>query len=161
MKRIAAILALCLSLFALAGNAAAREASPVGADPALQERMMKLASVLRCLQCQNQTIADSHADLAEDLRKEMLELMKQGKSDEEITQFLVARYGDFVLYRPPLKPSTWLLWAAPALLVALGVVLAARAARRHRLTAAGERPLDDEQRRLADQLLDAEDEGTV
>ena len=82
---------------------------------------MALAEELRCLVCQNQTLADSHADLAVDLRQEIRELMQKGQSDEEVKRYLVARYGDFVLYRPPLKSSTWLLWFGPAVLLVGGL----------------------------------------
>ena len=89
-------------------------------DPAMQERYERLTRELRCLVCQNQTIADSNATLAQDLRREVRELMRDGKTDEEIHAFLTARYGDFVLYNPPVKPRTYLLWAAPGLLVVVG-----------------------------------------
>ena len=82
-------------------------------DPALEARLKTLSEELRCLVCQNQTLADSSAPLAEDLRREVRELAQQGKSDAEIKQYLVARYGDFVLYKPPVKPTTWLLWFGP------------------------------------------------
>ena len=83
------------------------------ADAALEARLKTLSEELRCLVCQNQTLADSSAPLAEDLRREVRELAMQGKSDAEIKQYLVARYGDFVLYKPPVKPTTWLLWFGP------------------------------------------------
>ena len=83
------------------------------ADAALEARLKNLDEELRCLVCQNQTLADSSAPLAEDLRREVRELALQGKSDAEIKQYLVARYGDFVLYKPPVKPTTWLLWFGP------------------------------------------------
>ena len=82
-------------------------------DIALEARLKTLSEELRCLVCQNQTLADSSAPLAEDLRREVRELAQQGKSDAEIKQYLVARYGDFVLYKPPVKPTTWLLWFGP------------------------------------------------
>jgi len=82
-------------------------------DAALDARLKTLSEELRCLVCQNQTLADSSAPLAEDLRREVRELALQGKSDAEIKQYLVARYGDFVLYKPPVKPTTWLLWFGP------------------------------------------------
>jgi cytochrome c-type biogenesis protein CcmH len=82
-------------------------------DVALEARLKTLSEELRCLVCQNQTLADSTAPLAEDLRREVRELAQQGKSDAEIKQYLVARYGDFVLYKPPVKPTTWLLWFGP------------------------------------------------
>jgi cytochrome c-type biogenesis protein CcmH len=91
---------------------------------------------LRCLVCQNNTIADSNAGLAGDLRREVRELLLQGKSDAEILKFMTDRYGDFVLYRPPFVPRTWLLWLAPALLLALGAFIAVRIVRaRARLAA--------------------------
>ncbi len=122
---------LCLSPIALAVDAGQHFE-----DPALQARYERLIHDLRCLVCQNESIADSNATLASDLRREVRELMKEGRSDDEIRGFLTERYGDFVLYRPPLKPRTWLLWSAPALflLAGLGVVISivirrARAAR--------------------------------
>ncbi|MDE3010963.1 MAG: cytochrome c-type biogenesis protein CcmH [Pseudomonadota bacterium] len=139
----------------------AKEAPLVGEDPVLQQRMMKLASILRCLVCQNQTIADSHAELAEDLRKQILAMMKDGKSDQEIEDYMVARYGDFVLYRPPLKATTVLLWAAPALLVVLGGALVVRAARRRNELPVQDEALDPEQQRLADEILHSDQEGAV
>lgn len=87
------------------------------ADPALEKHVMALAQDLRCLVCQNQTIADSHADLAVDLRNQVREKLQQGFTDEQVIDFMVARYGDFVRYRPPLKASTWLLWFGPLLLL--------------------------------------------
>ena len=86
-------------------------------DPALAARLKKLEEELRCLVCQNQSLADSNAPLAEDLRREVRALAAQGKDDEQIKRFLVQRYGDFVLYRPPVKATTWLLWAGPFLLL--------------------------------------------
>ncbi|OIQ83734.1 cytochrome c-type biogenesis protein CcmH precursor [mine drainage metagenome] len=108
-------------------------AQPMGDDPAVEARLKSLSQDLRCLVCQNQTLADSSAPLAEDLRREIRELIIQGKSDQEITDYLVARYGDFVRYRPPLKPQTVLLWAGPALLL-LGGLGGLWLALRHRNT---------------------------
>lgn len=89
-------------------------------DRAEEIRFQHLAKQLRCLVCQNQDLADSEADLAKDLRQQVFDLMRAGKSDAEIKQYLVSRYNDFVLYDPPLKPGTWLLWFAPGLLVLIG-----------------------------------------
>ena len=137
--------------------AGAREAPPVGQDPVIEQRMMALAEELRCLVCQNQTLADSHADLAADLRQEIRELMQKGQSDEEVKRYLVARYGDFVLYRPPLKSSTWLLWFGPAVLLVGGLAtLYLVLLRRRRLLAA--EPLNEDQEKRALALL-SEDEG--
>ena len=114
-----ALLALCLVLpFA----AAAKEAAPASDDPVLEARVMSVASELRCLVCQNQTIADSHADLAQDLRNQVRDMLRQGKSEAEILAYMTQRYGDFVLYRPPVKPVTTLLWFGPAVLLIGGVI---------------------------------------
>jgi cytochrome c-type biogenesis protein CcmH len=114
---------LFILLFALllAGGGYAREAQPLAADPVVEARLMKIAEELRCLVCQNESIAASRAELAMDLKHEVREMIKAGKSDREIRQFMVNRYGDFVLYRPPLKGSTVLLWTSPFLLLAAGI----------------------------------------
>ena len=114
----------------------AREAPPEAADPAIESRMVRITSELRCLVCQNQTIADSNAGLAVDLRRETREMLRQGKSDAEIVDYMTARYGDFVLYRPPLRAKTALLWFGPALLVLVGgAVLVFTLRRRSRMSA--------------------------
>lgn len=136
-------------LLALAcGTAPAQKPAPA-ADPAVDRRVQELSNELRCLVCQNQTLADSNADLAVDLRRQVREQVVAGRSNEQITDYLVARYGDFVLYRPPFKASTLLLWAGPfvLLLVALGVLLGAL--RRRRRQAAGAPPDAEEQARAA------------
>src|SRR5258706_13946517 len=102
-------------------------------DPALEKRVRDLSSELRCLVCQNQTLADSNAPLALDLRNQVREQLKSGKSERDVIDFLVARYGDFVLYRPPFKASTVLLWAGPFLLLAVGLTLLAWRVRRRRV----------------------------
>ncbi len=119
-------------LAATASWAFAKEAAPAAADPALEQRVMTLASELRCLVCQNQTLADSNAPLAEDLRNQVREKMRQGTSDSEIVDYMVARYGDFVLYRPPLKLTTLLLWFGPLLLLAGGFLVLVRRVLRRR-----------------------------
>ncbi len=109
--------------------AAAEEARPLAENPQVEARLKTLAVELRCLVCQNQTLADSNAPLAEDLRREVREMIAKDMSDQEIIDFLVARYGDFVLYRPPLKTTTTLLWVGPFLLLgagATGLVFALR-----------------------------------
>ena len=118
---------------------------PEAADPALEARMVSVTSELRCLVCQNQTIADSHADLAVDLRREVRELLTQGKSDREIVDYMTARYGDFVLYRPPFKATTVLLWLGPGLMLAIGfIALLVVLRRRSRMAAEAFEPDDDE-----------------
>jgi cytochrome c-type biogenesis protein CcmH len=101
--------------------ACAKEALPAAADPALEARMLAITAELRCLVCQNQTIADSHADLAQDLRRQVREMLERGNSNQQIIDFMTARYGDFVLYRPPLKATTAFLWFGPALLMVGGM----------------------------------------
>jgi cytochrome c-type biogenesis protein CcmH len=132
---VAIVLALLCAL-ATGTHALAKEAAPEAADPALEARMVRITSELRCLVCQNQTIADSNAALAVDLRREARELISQGKSDAEVVDYMTARYGDFVLYRPPLKATTMLLWFGPALLLAAGAaVLVVVLRRRSRMSA--------------------------
>jgi len=109
-----------LFLFAVSGPVLAAEAEPMANDPALEERVMDLSHKLRCLVCQNQTIAESNAPLAVDLRNQVREQFAAGKSEEAVVDYLVARYGDFVLYLPPFKGITLLLWLGPALLLVAG-----------------------------------------
>jgi cytochrome c-type biogenesis protein CcmH len=113
------------------------------AETALDARLKKLEEELRCLVCQNQSLADSNAPLAEDLRREVRSLAAAGKDDAEIKQFLVARYGDFVLYRPPVKSTTLLLWAGPFILLAGGIGVWWVVLRRRTRVAPEEGPLDD------------------
>ena len=113
----------------------AKEAALAAADPVLEARMTAVASELRCLVCQNQTIADSHAALAVDLRQQVREMIQRGDSDAQIIDYMTARYGDFVLYRPPLKATTVLLWFGPALMLLIGsVVLVVLLRRRQRMS---------------------------
>jgi len=116
-----ALLVLCAGCFLQA--AVAGEAVPAAADPVLEARMLAITTELRCLVCQNQTIADSHADLAIDLRQQVRELLQKGQTNQQILDYMTARYGDFVLYRPPLKNTTLLLWAGPGVMMVGGMVL--------------------------------------
>jgi cytochrome c-type biogenesis protein CcmH len=139
-------------LLLVAGSAWAGEAKPMGDDPAVEARLKQLAGELRCLVCQNQTLADSNAPLAEDLRREVREMIVKDMSDREIVDFLVSRYGDFVLYRPPLKTTTMLLWAGPfVLLVGGGIALAVTLRRRQRMV--GNAVITDEEHRRVERLL--------
>ncbi len=115
------LLALGLTLGATPATQAA-EAQPTSANPALEARVQAITAELRCLVCQNQTVADSHSDLAGDLRNQVREMLGQGKSDQEVLDFMTARYGDFVLYRPPIKSTTMLLWVGPAVLMVGGLL---------------------------------------
>jgi cytochrome c-type biogenesis protein CcmH len=124
MSAAAAALVLVFSAAALAQTAAppaVNEAPLASADPALEARVMDLSAELRCLVCQNQTIADSHAELAVDLRNQVRDMLRQGQTEAQVLDYMTARYGDFVLYRPPLKGSTALLWFGPGLLLVGGV----------------------------------------
>ena len=106
----------------------------------------KLSTELRCLVCQNQAISDSNADLAKDLRDEIYDMLKQGKGEKEIVDFMVARYGDFVLYRPPMKPMTWVLWFGPAIALVVGFFLVLHIVRKQRKAAAADISNDDIER---------------
>lgn len=150
-----AVIALVLMLYAAAGWAA----TSAPHDEALETRYRLLISELRCLVCQNESISDSHADLAKDLRKQVRAMMEDGKTDREITDYLVARYGDFVLFRPRFKGTTAALWLGPFILVGLGaLVLIYSVIRRRRR--AGDVPLTGgEQQRLRSLLQDVQGEG--
>lgn len=128
------------------------------ADPAEESRYKSLIREIRCLVCQNQSLADSDAELAQDLRDETFELMKSGRSDQEIINFLVARYGDFVLYRPPLKPSTYLLWFGPFVLLGMGAFILVHAVRNRNRTS--EKPLTRAEVDRVSQLLDGTENDT-
>lgn len=145
-----------LSLLFMAGPAVAQEARPMAEDPVLEERLMNLSRELRCLVCQNETLADSRADLAVDLRNEIREQMKAGKTDQEIIAFLTARYGDFVLYRPPVKGTTYFLWFGPFVLLLGGLFLLFRYLKQRRQLIT-EKPLSADQRRDVEALLQASD----
>ena len=151
--KLAAILlatALCAMAPAQAAPNAAIQSEP---DAATQARMLRLAAELRCLVCQNQSIADSNADLALDLRRQIYEQIAAGRSDGEIVEYMVNRYGDFVRYKPPLKATTVLLWAGPAGLALLGFGLLGWTLRERRRRGAAEPPLTDEESHAAERLL--------
>src|SRR5437870_11994595 len=149
MKRVVVQLML---LSCLAFTAGAKEAQPDAADPQLEKRVMKLSQELRCLVCQNETLADSRADLAEDLRKQIREQMKAGKSDKEIIAYLTDRYGDFVLYKPPVKATTYLLWFGPFAFLIGGTILLYRFVKRRR-ELIHEEPLTADERKQAEEIL--------
>ena len=150
-RRIVLILAIAIGLFSSGGAVLAKEAQP-NEDPQIEQRMKNLTEQLRCLVCQNETLADSHADLAEDLRKQIREQMKAGKSDREIIAYLTDRYGDFVLYRPPVKATTYLLWFGPFVLLGGGTVVLYRYLGRRRKMIE-EKPLSAEDRKQAAEIL--------
>jgi cytochrome c-type biogenesis protein CcmH len=142
---------MMLILLLFCATATAGEAAPAAEDPVLEKRVNALASELRCLVCQNQTIADSSASLAIDLKNQVREKLKQGESEAQIIDYMVARYGDFVLYRPPLKAATVLLWFGPLLLLVAGLAVLYRRSRR--AEAEGEKALSAADRERAARLL--------
>jgi cytochrome c-type biogenesis protein CcmH len=147
MKQFAFIITF---LLIVAGPAVVR-AQPTD-DVQLEQRMQALTQQLRCLVCRNETLADSPADVAEDLRRQIRDQMKAGKSDQEIVAFLHERYGDFVLYKPPVKSTTYLLWFGPFVLLIGGTFLLYRyVGQRRRMIA--DKPLTEEERKRAEELL--------
>ena len=120
-QRFPQLLAAALLALPLAAGWAA-DAQPTATDPVLEERVNRLSAELRCLVCQNQSLADSHADLAIDLKNQVREQLQSGRSEQDVIRYMTERYGDFVLYRPPVKTTTVLLWAGPLLLLLLGGV---------------------------------------
>ncbi len=149
MKRLAFAL-ICLAACSLGF---AKEAAPLAQDEAVEKRMVTISEELRCLVCQNESLAASRADLAQDLRREIREQIGQGKSDKEILDFMVGRYGDFVRYRPPLKGTTMLLWFGPFVLLVVGVLALVLVLRR-RGKRVVEASLSAEEQRKVDALLE-------
>ena len=156
MKRHALIAVFMVASFfgASAANADSATEAALAADPVAEKRLQKLSEELRCLVCQNQTIADSNAELAQDLRREVRTMIKDGKTDKEIVDFMVVRYGDFVLYRPPVKGITLLLWGGPVALMLLGLFILQRYLRRRSTRInAEDQPLSADDASRADALL--------
>ncbi len=147
MRRVLAALLVFLAL-----QAHGREAVPAADDPVLEKRAMKLAAELRCLVCQNQSLAESNAGLALDLKEQVRSQIREGRSDAQIRQYMVDRYGDFVLYSPPWKASTVLLWVGPFMLLAGGAMVLVAYVKRRRVRV-GVENLTDEQRARARALL--------
>ncbi|MEK6787220.1 MAG: cytochrome c-type biogenesis protein [Nitrospirota bacterium] len=145
-----------LIILCVSGPAWAGEARPLTDDPVAEARLKHLAVELRCLVCQNQTLADSSAPLAEDLRREVREMIAKNMSDQEIIEFLVSRYGDFVLYRPPLKATTTLLWVGPFALMAIGATALVITLRRRSRTMVEVSVTDEEHRRVEQLLAEGE-----
>lgn len=151
MKRLLVLLLAALACF----GAVAREAEPLADDPVVEQRLIAIAEEMRCLVCQNESLAASRAELAQDLRRELREQIRQGRSDAQIRDYMVERYGDFVLYRPRVKPETWLLWFGPFLLVVVAVVVLLVYLRR-RNRALEQAGLTDEEKHGAEALLQEE-----
>ena len=117
MKQIFLATLIALSI----GSASSKDAVPLADDPVTEQRLISISEEMRCLVCQNESLAGSRSDLANDLRREIRILISEGKSDDQIRSFMVERYGDFVLYRPPVKPVTWLLWIGPFVILGIGI----------------------------------------
>ncbi|TCS73310.1 cytochrome c-type biogenesis protein CcmH [Sulfuritortus calidifontis] len=143
------LIALLCGFLALPGHAG--EAQPNAENPEIEQRMNKLAEDLRCLVCQNESLAGSRADLAADLRREIREQMQAGKNDQQVIDYLTSRYGDFVLYKPPFRAATLLLWLGPALFIAIGGIVWFVTLRRRRNLQAPQ--IDEAARRQAARLL--------
>jgi cytochrome c-type biogenesis protein CcmH len=133
----------------------ANDAAPLAEDPVTEQRLISISEEMRCLVCQNESLAGSRSDLANDLRREIRTLIKEGKSDDQIRAFMVERYGDFVLYRPPVKPLTWLLWIGPFVILVIGVAFLFAYLRR-RNTLAPNKTLTAEDNQKIDALLNAQ-----
>jgi cytochrome c-type biogenesis protein CcmH len=154
MKRLISAIFFGLFFLSTAAHADSATEAAIAADPVAEKRLQALSEELRCLVCQNQNIADSNAELAQDLRREIRGMIRAGKSDKEIVDFMVARYGDFVLYRPPVKGITLLLWGGPVVLLVFGVFMLIRYQRRRaQRVADADRPLSDDEASRADALL--------
>ena len=144
-----------LPLLLLPSLSQAKEAEPMAANPEMEKKAMAIAEELRCLVCQNQTIAASHAELAIDLKNKVRKMVAEGKTKQEIMDYMVARYGDFVLYDPPVKSTTYALWGGPAVLMVLGVsILLFNLKNRKKVVV--DTPLSDEQNKQIDDLLKQE-----
>ncbi len=151
MKQIL-LITLCLLGF---GLSQAKDAAPLVDDPVTEQRLISISEEMRCLVCQNESLAGSRSDLANDLREQIRILIKEGKTDEQIRSFMVERYGDFVLYRPPVKPITWLLWIGPFIILLIGIAGLFIFLRR-RNAAANNIALSDEDNQRLDALLNSD-----
>ncbi len=152
--KIFLLMMLCALSFS---SSFAKDATPLADDPVTELRLISISEEMRCLVCQNESLAGSRSDLANDLRREIRTLIKEGKSDDQIRNFMVERYGDFVLYRPPVKPITWLLWIGPFIILLIGIAVLFTYLRR-RNSAVTTIALSDDDNKRIDALLNAKDE---
>ena len=148
------LIALCILSF---GSSLAKDAAPLADDPVIEQRLISISEEMRCLVCQNESLSGSRSDLANDLRREIRTLIKEGKSDEQIRNFMVERYGDFVLYRPPIKPITWLLWIGPFIILLIGIAGLLTYLRRRNEAVSNIALSDDDNKRI-DALLNNKNE---
>ena len=150
------VLSALFALFALA-PAQAREAALLAEDPLVEKRLIHISEELRCMVCQNESLASSRAELANDLREEVRKLIREDRSDSQIKEYLVTRYGDFVLYKPEVKPLTWVLWFGPFLLLVLAIVGMAYYLRQRQSAQNSRSTLSDEDRRKVQEILKSGD----
>ncbi|OWS69573.1 cytochrome c-type biogenesis protein [Polynucleobacter campilacus] len=143
------LIVLCVLGFS---SSFAKDAAPLADDPVIEQRLISISEEMRCLVCQNESLAGSRSDLANDLRREIRALIKEGKSDDQIRSFMVERYGDFVLYRPPVKPITWPLWIGPFIILLIGIA-GLLTYLRHRNNAVSNIVLSDDDNKRIDALL--------
>ena len=122
LKKFFLLILSTIALACVANITFAKDAAPLADDPVTEQRLIAISEEMRCLVCQNESLAGSRSDLANDLRREIRVLIVEGKTDEQIRNFMVERYGDFVLYRPPVKPITWLLWIGPFVILLAGII---------------------------------------
>ncbi len=152
MKHFLLILSALAIIAAGLGTTRAKDAAPLSDDPITEQRLIVISEEMRCLVCQNESLSGSRSDLANDLRREIRTLIKEGKSDDQIRSFMVERYGDFVLYRPPVKPITWLLWLGPFVILLVGITGLMIYLKRRNYAVSTAALSDDENRRI-DALL--------
>lgn len=152
-----ALFFLVVFIFPQIGFAIGKEAPLVAEDPVIEERMLRLSEDLRCLVCQNESIAESRADFSNDLRREIREQIKANKTDEEILEFMVERYGDFVLYDPPLKATTFFLWFGPLFFLIIGSIVLMFVLKRRRVQVEEVPELSETERKQAEALMSLEE----
>jgi cytochrome c-type biogenesis protein CcmH len=157
VMKLRGVMVLLLLVFASA--VIAKEAAPLAADPQLEKRVNKITAELRCLVCQNQTIADSHAGLAIDLKNQVRDMVRSGQTQDQIVDYMVQRYGDFVLYRPPVKKTTYLLWTGPFLLLAIGLTVLVVTLRKRRVVVQDDAPLSAEENERLRSMLQSDAQG--
>ena len=148
---------LVLSAMSALAPAQAREAALLAEDPLVEKRLIHISEELRCMVCQNESLASSRAELANDLREEVRKLIREDRSDSQIKEYLVTRYGDFVLYKPEVKPLTWVLWFGPFLLLLLAIVGMAYYLRQRQSAQNSRSALSDEDRRKVQEILKSGD----
>ncbi len=159
-KRIFLSFIFALATVGFLAPAFAKDAVPLADDPVTEQRLIVISEEMRCLVCQNESLAGSRSDLANDLRREIRILIKEGKTDEQIRSFMVERYGDFVLYRPPVKPITWLLWIGPFVILLAGIISLMVYLRRRNQSVPSTALSEEDNRRIDALLKDAKSSPT-